>query len=181
MKIKGSRLRCLLLATAGTVGMLAAVVTPASAATPYSVDLPDGTVVSLDRPFDSYSPDELDALGIAPGEHGILEATVGSSTRSSGMQPASAHGCNGRVCITIDGTGWVVAGWSTSLTPDHNGPTRANFWEGSTLSAQTDTFSVDTSKDYWAKLNLSMRFSADIQLCNTWDSFSGRPCEFVHQ
>lgn len=187
---KWARFRQSLLVAVGTIGLLVAAVVPASAAPNYTVNLPDGTVVRLEKPLESYTSQELAAFGIAPGMHGVGLAEVAAvpavglgaddAVPSAVVTPQNAHGCNGAVCLDVVGSGLVITGWSTTLKADHSQTTNAFLWATNTLYFTGPSISAIQGAQYAASVPQSIRFNGSTQLCATWNGYSGRPCETVH-
>lgn len=164
---------------AGALALLVGGLGSAQATPGYSVNLPDGTVVELSGPMSTYSLDELAALGIGPGQHGVVEATV-EAVPTPRLQPMSASGCNGAVCITLTGTGLSLKSWTTKLTAPAASQTWAEFWKNGILVAQSGSVwanAGDIKKSTYAG---SLLFSDNDTVCNAWGGFNGRPCETLH-
>jgi hypothetical protein len=173
------RLRQVVMATAVTLGLVGVAVAPASADSTDTVGLPDGTVVQLEKPFADYTFDELAKLGIAPGQHGIIPL-VATAAEVRGVQPMSSHGCSGRVCITLIGSGLTLDSWTTTLSANSTSTSWAEFWVGGSLRGMGSAFTAQSGYLYGSAYTGSLTFSNGDRLCNAWGGFSGRPCETVH-
>jgi hypothetical protein len=109
-------------------------------------------------------------------------ATAGWEPTS--IAPLSAFGCNGNVCIDVQGTGNTVVDWGTKAI-GNVGCQRAYFqfkvpyasWqshEGPSICPKDSRQGV-----YYDYTGPTGWFANNTQLCNVWSKSSGRPCETV--
>ena len=115
---------------------------------------------------------------IATASLGWVSA-AGASQISSSSLPASASGCNQRVCIHVTGTGTHVTRWSTTAVLPSSMCTFAEYWANGVLVYVGNTkcgSAGDEVSSYWPDPG---SFSVGTQLCNTWTGIAGKPCETI--
>lgn len=137
--------------------------------------LPNGHRARLPKAWSKMSIQDLSAIGLHPGMGRV--AQVKPAVRFS---PNSASGCNADVCIQVGGSGLKVDYWNTqgllrggSCTYSaywENGRVVATGWEICSGPGRYAGFREDAPLYYWGR----------TQICNTWVSVSGKPCETVH-
>jgi len=102
-----------------------------------------------------------------------------SAPSTGGITPDSASGCNEDVCINIDGASTIVNSWSTTAF-GNVGCTRAyflyneGFYEGPEVCPDGAGPGV-----YYDNTGPSGYFPDGDQLCNSWLSIAGLPCEYI--
>jgi hypothetical protein len=146
------------------------------------VHLPDHTTVALPKPYDQMSPAQLATYGIKPGLHGVHVVTA--TAASGGVRPLDASGWNQNVEIivkSVGGHGLTVNDWETIADPGTYVCTWANYWlqPGSILWASSNEV-CGTAFYSNANGTLPFTFVNGEQLCNSWISVAGYPCETVH-
>ncbi len=148
-----------------------------------TIRLPDHTTITLPKAYDKMTPAQLATHGIKPGLHG-LHAVTAESTARIGMRPMNASGWNQNVEIiikSVNGKGLTVNDWETVADPGAYVCTWANYWlqPGSILWAQSNEVCGDA---FYSNANntLPFKFNNGEQLCNSWISVAGYPCETVH-
>ncbi len=105
--------------------------------------------------------------------------TFRSAPSTGGITPDSASGCNEDVCINIDGASTIVNSWSTTAF-GNVGCTRAyflyneGFYEGPEVCPDGPGPGV-----YYDNTGPSGYFPDGDQLCNSWLSIAGLPCEYI--
>jgi len=105
--------------------------------------------------------------------------TFRSAPSPGGITPDSASGCNEDVCINIDGASTIVNSWSTTAF-GNVGCTRAyflyneGFYEGPEVCPDGAGDGV-----YYDNTGPSGYFPDGDQLCNSWLSIAGLPCEYI--
>lgn len=96
----------------------------------------------------------------------------------AGARPDSSSGCNGNVCIYLTGSGLRVTSWRTTA---YNGDyicTFAAYWAPPNTVIATSNEVCGTS--FESSLNPPPIFRSRVEVCNTWFSQPGKPCEVVH-
>ena len=92
-----------------------------------------------------------------------------------------AKGCNYDVCIYVYGHGLSVDEWDSSAFNAYGVDecTYAAYWgPPDTIIATTNEVCGDGDfASYWQG---PLQFYGDIEVCNTWVHFPGKPCEWVH-
>lgn len=160
----------------------------------------DGQKVKLPKNWSSLTSNDLDALGIRPGQVSaaarklnITEASItGSQTMlglltqakgsSSILRPASADGCNAKVCIYVQGSGLKVENWGTRAVAGRGQVIYPIWWTPYNtvfLTGKAVTVPYDAAPES-AGVSLGYNFPNNAQLCNTWSGVSGKPCITVH-
>lgn len=113
--------------------------------------------------------------------------SAGDSARA--VQPATATGCAGDVCIFLTGSGTTVRSWSTNLYRQVTSPVcaQAVFWYGPDHHAN-NTFEVSgticsSSLVLTASLGFATVWTKGMELCNSWNvdgqGSTGKACEVV--
>lgn len=109
----------------------------------------------------------------------VAVASEGAGPTSPLVSPASASGCNQRVCIYVTGSGTHVTRWSTTAVLPSSMCTFAEYWANGDLAYVGNTkcgSEGDEVSSYWPNPG---SFSTGTKLCNTWSGIAGRPCETV--
>jgi hypothetical protein len=110
-------------------------------------------------------------------------ASAAPAQAPSGPVPATASGCNGYVCITIDGSGTTVNEIQAQVQNPYSyayNTTGSIYDNGSVIY----TFSpVDLSpypnKDLQTWPNPAHTFAAGDKVCAAYSGISGEPCETI--
>jgi len=94
------------------------------------------------------------------------------------ISPLSASGCNGNVCIDVQGSGSTVNDWNTTAWATTYVCTQAQYWanyvlehQGSSQCVHAGTELVSDWKNTW--------WPNGTVLCNTWPGIPGEPCETI--
>lgn len=114
--------------------------------------------------------------GMAPPDGTKISAKF---TPGATVTPNSASGCSGRVCIYVFGSGLHVDDWDTSATNSSYLCTYAGYWVAGVLTGTSNVVCGDSGQ-FWAYWTPARYYINGTQLCNTWLSLSGKPCETVH-
>lgn len=160
----------------------------------------DGVKVVLPKDWAAMSINDLAAIGIRPGQVSADAAKAGLSTTSvqyagflakgnpspsrasalSPVVPASASGCNGFVCIYVEGSHLRMDAWNTKGVANGGTETYSVWWKGyNTIWLVGNGVYVPSSGVVWSHLvaiAMPHTFPAPVQLCNTWQGISGKPC-----
>lgn len=121
------------------------------------------------------------AMGIKPGipsQNGQIP-TITAMPEGS-VVPQSAHGCNKNVCITVTGKKLHVSLWQTTGYSRAAICTFAAYWANGRIIATSNEICARSATLYYSYLKNPGNFPNHTQLCNTWISISGKPCETVH-
>jgi hypothetical protein len=96
------------------------------------------------------------------------------------IQPDSANGCSGAICIAITGSGLHVSDWSTSVVISKTMCSSASFTANGVLVAVGSSTCGTSGDQLRADWSSPGNFANGTVLCNTWSGVSGKPCETVH-
>lgn len=98
--------------------------------------------------------------------------------QQASASPLSASGCNGSVCIDVQGSGSQVSDWETTAWAASPTCTYANFWVNGALARQGNQQCVSGGTELrsdWTNTS----FPNGTVLCNTWAGIQGKPCETI--
>ncbi|MCA1783765.1 MAG: hypothetical protein LC679_16820 [Intrasporangiaceae bacterium] len=93
-----------------------------------------------------------------------------------GPEPQDAQGCNGQVCIRVEGTGLVVDSWETWFDAPAATCTQANFIQDDTVINHSAPTCSDGPARFRVTWNNPGSYPHGTQLCNTWANAIGKPC-----
>jgi hypothetical protein len=96
------------------------------------------------------------------------------------IQPDSANGCSGAICIAITGSGLHVSDWTTSVVIPRTMCSSASFFANGVLVAVGSNTCGTSGDQLVADWSSPGNFANGTVLCNTWTGVSGKPCETVH-
>lgn len=142
-----------------------------------------GVVAELHR---QYGNGEMIPVTLPPGVD--LRSNRGAGSGDTDIGVMSATGCNGRVCITVEGAGVGVDNWYS--TTYHDGvlcDLFADFTADNVRVSQAyyeDCWGIPGSRTYWSAFHddLPTTFADRTQLCNKWypdPPLDGRPCILI--
>ncbi len=90
----------------------------------------------------------------------------------------SADGCNGYVCIFVDGSGLVVTKWRTTASVSSYRCEYAYFKRNGYAVKIMEDCGSSTLSTTWDNPGT---FSHGDELCNTWSNVSGEPCITIYE
>lgn len=120
------------------------------------------------------------ASGIVAAGLLLLGLAVPATAASAAVRPLSASGCNGSVCISVNGSGLHVNWIESSATYPKTFTTYAQFYLNG--SAWLDSFKISGKKgDTYSTGDISIdeNFSNGTKICVSWPGISGKPCETI--
>ena len=94
----------------------------------------------------------------------------------SGSEPQDAQGCNGQVCIRVEGTGLVVDSWETWFDAPAATCTQAQFIRDGSVINQSNPICSDGPARFRVTWDNPGSYPHGTQLCNTWTNATGQPC-----
>lgn len=149
----------------------------------FSFELGEGTRPATEEDWAALRAAEANA----PGDGGHVEVVDPLN-----LQPEthSASGCNGRVCIFVQGRGTEVVSWKTTTTQYSSDGYRCLSVVFEAGGFVRDGYALEcwepppgvTSKWFARSKDVIGKYNDGTQLCNTWapaPPFSGRPCILI--
>lgn len=116
-------------------------------------------------------------IGFAAALFALLGVLLPAANAQAQVGIESADGCNGYVCISVEGSGLSVSSWRTTASVSSYRCESAYFKRnGYTIKIMSDCDSSTLSTTWWNPGS----FSDGDQLCNTWSNISGEPCITIH-
>ncbi len=113
------------------------------------------------------------ALSVAPSATGATEVV-----QAAPIAPLSASGCNGNVCINLQGSGSTVNDWETTAQATTYICTQADYWADDVLEHQGSRQCVPSGTQLVSDWQSTWWPNGTV-LCNTWPGIPGRPCETI--
>ena len=104
--------------------------------------------------------------------------TLAATSQADGASPPNASGCNGSVCISIEGSGTYVDDWQTTAWAATALCTEADFWANGVLKRQSSSQCVGAGTELESDWK-NTSFPNGTVLCNTWSGIPGEPCETI--
>lgn len=120
------------------------------------------------------------ALVVPAGAAYASTASHASGHTASAPIRNSASGCNGSVCITVNGSGLHVNYVESSAKYPKTFTTYAQFYLNG--RAWLDSFKISgKAGDTYSTGNITIdeNFANGTQICVSWPGISGRPCETI--
>lgn len=119
------------------------------------------------------------AMGIYPnsGPSGVSESYGYTHTL---ITPDNASGTNQAVSIAITGQKLFVQTWNTTAYFAIGAETFAVFWVNGSPFHTSPSFFVPSGDTAYVDWTPDLYFANNTQVCNTWFSDNGRPCETIH-
>lgn len=145
------------------------------------LNLPGGKTAKLPKNFSDMTVTDMAKIGIVPNMGGG-GSSKSSFQKASRISPANAEGSDGDVIIYLFGSGTRLDNWEThALWRGGAGTTFAAYWCGYNTICQTGSNVYPTAPGwlYGYRSDLPGIFPSGMQLCSTWISVSGKPCEVI--
>lgn len=101
------------------------------------------------------------------------------------MRPQSAFGCNGDVCIDLDGNGLYLNYWKTQAT-GNEGCVQADYRIDTSSTSRRVNLSpyICSTRSgagvYYDTWDFPPKFADPSTVCNRWTKIAGYPCKTVH-
>jgi hypothetical protein len=120
-------------------------------------------------------------LGVRPGMAGKNgKVPTITARQTGGIVPNSASGCNLDVCINVIGRGLTVSNWFTTAFDADPTCTFAAYWANGAVIATSNELCGGAFTDYSSEWADPGDFADGTQVCNSWVTISGFPCETIH-
>jgi len=120
------------------------------------------------------------ALGALTSGPAMAYTPSSTAALTIGIQPDSANGCSGAICIAIAGSGLHVSNWTTTVVISKTMCSSASFFANGVLVAVGSSTCGTSGDQLVADWSSPGNFANGTVLCNTWSGVSGKPCETVH-
>lgn len=113
-----------------------------------------------------------------PGQFYNASPVTLSSAAAPDVIPDSHYGCNGNVCIDVEGTGTVVSSWGTSAVLS-NQCTYGVWLRDNSVKYTGPTYCGSGNTGLVERPGAPFYFNVGDQLCNEWPGVSGKPCATI--
>lgn len=107
----------------------------------------------------------------------LVAVAASAPPATAQVSTMGAQGCNGSVCIDVDGSGLTVTNWRTTAAWSGYKCETAYFWRNSGVIRTQSGCGTNGASANWSSPG---NFSDGDKLCNTWSDVSGKPCITIH-